>query len=163
MAYDQRGQKVNKQVNINIESSEKNFFQQGINALNNKNYSFAASCFQKSFNENDGNTDSEKHYYLALALLSGSRPRLHTFSSIHTIEEQLQLAVKGNPKLLKACILWSIVKYDYYILNRISEKSPSAKELVSQGYSITRNDIAELLFHIQASDNEIWEWMNSRR
>ena len=161
MAYDQRGQKVNNQVNINIESSEKNFFQQGINALKNKNYSFAVSCFEKSFNENDKITESEKHYYLALALLGGSRPRLHTLSSIQTIEEHLQLAIKINPKCSKECMLWAIVKYDYYILNRIAEKPPSALDLAKQSYLITRDDIAELLFHIQASDNEIWEWLNS--
>ncbi len=163
MAYDQRGQKVNNQVNINIESSEKNFFWQGVNALKSKNYSFATSCFEKSFNDDDKTAESEKHYYLALALLSGSRPRLQTFSSIHIIEEQLRLAIKSNPKCSKACILWAIVKYDYYVMNRISEKSPSALELVNQGYAITRNDISELLSHIQASDNEIWEWMSSHR
>jgi hypothetical protein len=163
MAYDQRGQKVNNQVNINIESSEKKFFQQGINALRNKNYSFAIGCFEKSFNDEDKNAESEKHFYLALALLGGSRPRLHSFSSIQTIEEQLRLAINSNPKYSKACVLWAIVKYDYYVMNRMSEKPPLALDLVNQGYAITRNDIAELLSHIQASDNEIWEWMNSRR
>ena len=47
--YDQRGQKVNNQVNINIENTEKNLFQQGINAIKSKSYSFAVSCFEKSF------------------------------------------------------------------------------------------------------------------
>lgn len=162
MTYDQRGQKVNNQVNINIESSEKLFFQQGINALKNKNYFFATSCFEKSFTENDNNSDSEKHYYLALSLLGGSRPRLHTLSSVRSIEEHLQIALNNNSKHLKACVLWAIVKYDYYVLNRISENPPSASELARQGHAITRSDIDELLFHIQASDNEIWEWINSR-
>lgn len=160
--YDQRGQKVNNQVNINIENTEKNLFQQGINAIKRKSYSFAVSCFEKSFSNQDENTEAEKHYYLALALLGGNRPRLHSFSSIRTIEEQLRLAVNFNPKYSKACILWAIVKYDYYIMNRISENPPSALDLAKQGRLITEDDVAELLSHIQASDNEIWEWLNTR-
>ena len=151
------------QVNITVESTDKKFFQQGLRALKNKSYSFAVSCFEKSFSDEDQVQESEKHYYLALAMLSGSRPRLYGLSSIRLIEDQLRLAVNCDPKLSKACVLWAIVKYDCYILNRISEKPPSALELVNQGYAITRNDIAELFFHIQASDNEIWIWMNSRR
>jgi len=162
-SYDQRGQKVNNQINISVENADKNPFQQGINALKSKSYSFAVSCFEKSFNnDGDENTDAEKHYYLALALLGGNRPRLHSLSSIHTIEEQLRLAINNNPNYSKACVLWAIVKYDYYTMNRISEKLPSALDLAKQGYLITTDDVTELLSHIQASDNKIWEWLHSR-
>ncbi|MCB8965356.1 MAG: tetratricopeptide repeat protein [Ardenticatenaceae bacterium] len=101
------------------------------------------------------------HFYLAFAMLKGNRPKLLKLSTIQAIENHLQVAIDIDPKLGQAYILWSLLKYDYYVMNSIRESPPTIAQLLQQNWSVNQNEINEIKKHISAPRNRVWEWLQS--
>ncbi len=160
--FDQRGQKVETQLNINIESDKPSITElkdRGLQLLNMREYQLALANFEQLLNLSPQSTDIQ--YYVALALLKGQRPRLVTFSVVKEIEQRLHVATKYNSKTPHCFILWAIVKEDYYVLNGLYDTPPTVSELLRRANSVEMVHINEMLTHIHAPNNRIWEWLHS--
>lgn len=107
-------------------------------------------------------TNEYAHYYLALALLDGKRPKLLKLSTIKVIEQHLQSAINLQSKFGEAYVLWAMVKHDYYVLNGMRDRSPSYQDLLNINWSITVDQAKELLQLTQIIDNPVWKWLSSK-
>jgi tetratricopeptide (TPR) repeat protein len=158
MAYDQRGQTVNNQVNISIEQQSqdaKKMLENGVQLVRVGAYKQAINIL----------TDVIKitplvptaYYYLALALLEGKRPKVSIRPTIESIERNLETACQLNSDQAHYYYLWALVKYDFYFLNGFMIRPPSIKDLLQVGRQ-SSHDVAlivEMLEKTKGADNEI--------
>ena len=96
------------------------------------------------------------YYYLAIALLSGKKPRKIDEWTIRDIEEQLGAAVHKDTKISRCYVLWAIVKHGFYTMNGFIEKLPTSDQLFSLGESIQEKDAREILYHLDDPSNSYW-------
>jgi len=82
-------------------------------------------------------------------------------STIRTIESYLRSATELDRSCAQAFLLWAIVKQDYFVANGMKVTPPPISDLLSGGRSIDRGHAQEIITHIHAPRNEIWEWLRS--
>ncbi|MDM8543495.1 hypothetical protein QUF90_20665 [Desulfococcaceae bacterium HSG9] len=160
--FDQRKQKVNTQYNLNIQSdkpSKTELKRRGKRLLSLCEYQSALVVFKQLLSIAPQFADVQ--YYIVLAQLKGQRPRLLPLSTIKEIERRLQSATQNNAASSHCFILWAIVKEDYYVLNGLYDTPPTVSELLQCVKNVKAVHINEMLTHIQASNNRIWEWLHS--
>jgi hypothetical protein len=149
-------------VNIHMgaqEPSAQEIFEKALTALQLKNYPLAVQLFEKYTAMNP--TDAEGYYYLALTSFHGSRPKMAKLSTIRTIEGHLRTAAGLDPACSPAFLLWAIVKQDYYAANSMRITPPPISELISHVHSIDKKHAREIITHLPAPRNEIWDWLHS--
>lgn len=162
--FDQRKQKVGTQYNINVESKQLTLTEietNGKQLLQMREYELVVSTFTQALGLNPHYIDAQ--YYIALALLNGSRPRLMKLKVIKEIEKRLQTAVQYDPENSHCLILWAIVKEDYYVLNGLYSIPPTPMQILESVKSVKTIHVDEILTHIQAPDNQIWAWLNKSK
>lgn len=163
--FDQRGQKVHTQINANtvnfnttpVEDAQNLYFQ-SLNAIVGKSYLKAKDGFEKAIAL--GMQTPDLYYYLVIAIVGGKRARLLPLSVIKQIEDYLQRAIELDNNCSHAFLLWALIKYDYYVMNRLYEKPPNVSWLALQGKATKEDRILEILGHISAPGNAIWESLN---
>lgn len=128
---------------------------QGKNYLKSGAYQEVINIFKQVLGQNPKCVNA--HYYIALALLEGKRPRLLPFSIIQEIEKRLRMATMQGSSCSHCFVLWAIVKEDYYVINGLYVKPPSPSQLLQQVSSIEKFHLVEILTHIHAPGNRIWE------
>jgi hypothetical protein len=160
--FDQRGQNVQQQVNINVQSNkptDKELEQKGLQLLDIREYEAASNVFKELVSVNPQNVNIQ--YYLVLTLLKGQRPRLKPLAVVKEIEKKLQIATSVQPAAAHCLVLWAIVKEDYYVLNGLPDTRPTVAELMKNVGSIEKKYVTEIINHIQAPDNHVWAWLYS--
>lgn len=105
---------------------------------------------------------SDTHYYLALAMLGGARPRTRAWSRIQDVERHLSAAVHAQPHSPHAYALWAIVKEDYYEANGLSLTMPSIAELITRAETISSERAIEIVRHIPAPECRTWRSLSNR-
>jgi tetratricopeptide (TPR) repeat protein len=126
----------------------------GTQLLRQRNYQQAISVLSDAIK-----TDpllSDTHYYLAIALLSGKKPRKVDEWTIQDIEKQLGTAVREDTKPSRCYVLWAIVKHGFYTMNGFIDKPPTAAQFLSLGESIQAEDAKEILYHLNDPSNPCW-------
>jgi tetratricopeptide (TPR) repeat protein len=126
----------------------------GIQLLSQRNYQQAIGVLRDAIKTDPLLADT--HYYLAIALLSGKKPRKVDEWTIRDIEEQLGVAVHKDIKPLRCYVLWAIVKHGFYTMNGFIESSPTSTQLFSLGESIQPKDAREILHHLNDPSNPCW-------
>lgn len=165
--YDQRHQVVNTQLNadvINIggekvSASPAELVERGKFLLKAHLYVAAVKVLEEALRIGPDMADVQ--YYLAIALLQGQRPKLLRFSTVRAVESYLQAAICRQPSLGRAYLLWAVVKYDYYVLNGMFERSPTHLDLVRKGVQfLTLDEILEVVQYMAPmAGNAVWEWL----
>lgn len=159
--YDQRGQKVNKQFNLNfeipLEPDPTVLLNHGIKLLEAKSYHQAIDTF-KAVIQIDGST-SEAYYYLALALLKGRRPKVLKRSEVEEIDQLLNTATATGDS--DGTVQWFrvLVRDDYYNGNGITKYPPPLvidiiKTALSCKVNLAR--LVSLLAKLPMSDNQLY-------
>lgn len=160
-SFDQRHQKVDKQVNFNVSLPPKPdplvLLNQGITLLEAKSYSQAVNALRKTI-EVDHSIGSS-YYYLALALLGGKRPKLLRRDEIEEIDQLLNSATYFGDS--DGVVQWfrALVREDYYIGNRISKyPPPSVTDLIQAALNKTTDldRLRTLLLSLPMSNNELY-------
>ncbi len=145
-------------VNVHLgprEPSAAKLFAQALSALQVKNYPLAVNLFEQYTAKK--NTDADGYYYLALASFHGNRPRKARLSTIRTIDGYLQTATDLDSNSSHAMLLWAIIKQDYYVANGMKVPPPPISELTSRVRSIDKQHAQEIITHLPAPRNKIWE------
>ena len=122
--------------------------------LSQRSYNQAANVLQSAVK-----TDpllSEARYYLAIALLSGKKPRKIDEWTIRDIEENLDAATRRSSNNPKYYALWAIVKYGFYTMNGFIENAPTSIQLFSLGERIQSECAQEILYHLNDYSNPYW-------
>lgn len=161
--FDQKGQKVENQWNVNIESagvSASELYYNAKNLLKCQEYAKSYTLFLKALAINPNLPNIQ--YYIVLTSMKGIRPRQLSLSAIQSIEKRLEVASRMQKDNSHIIFLWALVKEDYYGLNCVYEKPPLASDLITQVTSITPDHQLELLTHIPASNNPYWEWLRTQ-
>ncbi|HAX80447.1 MAG TPA: hypothetical protein DCY88_32575 [Cyanobacteria bacterium UBA11372] len=159
--YDQRGQRVDQQVNINFQASDRPdptvLLDQGIKFLEAKSYQQAISAFKEVIEIEPSMSDA--YYHLALALLKGRRPKILIRREIEAVDELLNSATvmgdsDGTVQLFRA-----LVRDDYYNGNRIKNYPPPLViDLVKTALSckINIDKLRVLLSKLPMPDNQLY-------
>lgn len=166
--YDQKNQKVENQYNadkieihINAPTTTAlELLRKGKSLLAAKSYPQAIKTLEQSL-EQDSEL-AEVHYYLSIALLRGNRPKLLNISTIRTIENHLQTVIRLQPKQGGAYVLWALIKYDFYVLNGMFDRSPSYQDLLNQNWSLSHSQANEILNIASADGNLVWQWLKNQ-
>jgi tetratricopeptide (TPR) repeat protein len=166
--YDQRGQRVNTQINaenIVIQSTPKpsisDLLERALQLLKAHAYEQAISVLNEAIIIDPSIPDV--YYCLALASLKGKRPKLMSLSTVRTIEKHLQTATELDPNCGgHVYLLWALVKYDYYVLNCMFDRPPRIPQLLAHSRSVSRDRLSQILAHVHLPGNEIWEELLSR-
>jgi hypothetical protein len=64
--------------------------------------------------------DADNHFYLALALLRGRRPKTLTRPEVLEIENHLRKSCELNPEAAHPFLVWAAIKWDYFVVNGFS-------------------------------------------
>lgn len=161
--FDQRDQKVGTQFNINLSLSDqptaRELIEVGVKLINAREYIESLEKFRQAISLEPYTPDAQ--YYIALALQKGQRPRLLSLATIQEIERRLSTAIQQDGDCSHAYVLWAIVKEDYYVMNRMYNTRPSPADLLGQIKSpIKATHVGEMLAHIRAPQNRVWEWLH---
>jgi len=132
----------------------------GIQLLNKRAYREAIYVLSEATKTEPSLSDA--YYYLAIALLSGKKPKKTDGWTITSIEEKLNSAVYGDATSSKSYVLWAIVKYGYYAMNGFIENSPTSAQLFSQGESIQAEHAREILYYLNDSQNPYWMYLHNK-
>lgn len=133
----------------------------GIQLLNKRSYQEAIDVLNEATKTDPSISDA--YYYLAIALLSGRKPRKIDGWTIESIEEKLNSAVKGVANPSKVYVLWAIVKHGYYMMNYSLERPPTSAQLFSQGESSIQAEHAkEILYHLEDPKNPYWIQLHNK-
>lgn len=114
-------------------------FSLGLFYLNLKLYDLAIKSFQKSIELNP--EEPEIHYYLALSLIKGRRPKIIPFKEIREIEQYLNAALQLGDKS-KYYYLSAIINFDFYASNGMKIPQPDYNELLDSA-STSENETIE--------------------
>ncbi|NOK70955.1 MAG: hypothetical protein GFH25_541266n4 [Chloroflexi bacterium AL-N10] len=126
----------------------------GFQLLNQRNYQQAISVLKDATKADPSLADT--HYYLAIALLSGKKPRKVDEWAIRNIEEKLNTAIREDSMPARCYMFWAIVKYGFYTMNGFIEKSPTSAQLFKLGESIQLKEAREILYHLNDPSNIYW-------
>jgi tetratricopeptide (TPR) repeat protein len=132
----------------------------GIQLLSQRNYKQAVSILNDAIK-----TDpllSDTYYYLAIALLSGKKPRKVDEWTIRDIEEKLNVAIHREVNPSRYYMLWAIVKYGFYNMNGFIDKPPTSNQLFSLGESIQEKDADEILYYLHDPSNPYWLYLKNK-
>lgn len=145
---------------INFSPNEKELLDKGIQLLNRRAYKQAVEVLNNAIEKKS--FVCHAHYYLALALLAGRKPRKTDKWTVEEVENNLSIVVASNSDLAHAYVLWAIVKHGYYAMNGLIEKVPTSAELFNQGASIQTEHAKEILYHIEDPTNPYWVYLYNR-
>lgn len=97
------------------------------------------------------------HYYLALALVGGKRPKYLSPDDCAQVEHHLTVAAQIDPEDSKYFYLLAIIKYDFYFTNGLRSRSPSYDELLRQARQklYDRGEMERLLEIVVVHDREL--------
>lgn len=142
--------------NIHLASSisGEELLNRGLQFLNQRAYPQAINVLSDATKLSPSISDA--HYYLAIALLNGKKPKKLDGLTIQRIEENLNIAVNINADSSKCYILWAIVKNGYYTMNGFIEQPPTSAQLFRRGDLIQTEQAREIFFHLNDSTNEYW-------
>ncbi len=101
-------------------------FSLGLLSLNLKLYDLAIKNFQKAVELNP--EEPEIHYYLALSMIKGRRPKTIPFKEIKEIEQFINSALQLGDKA-KYYYLAAIINFDFYASNGMKVPQPDYNEL----------------------------------
>jgi len=132
----------------------------GIQLLKNQAYREAIDVLSDATKTDPSLSDA--YYYLAIALLSGKKPKKTDGWTITSIEEKLNSAVYGDATSSKSYVLWAIVKYGYYVMNGFIENPPTSAQLFSQGESIQAEHAREILYYLNDPQNRYWMYLHNK-
>ena len=132
----------------------------GIQLLNKRAYREAIDVLSDATKTDPSLSDT--YYYLAIALLSGRKPKKTDVWTITSIEEKLNSALYGDINSSKSYLLWAIVKHGYYAMNGFIEKPPTSAQLFSQGESIQAEHAIEILCHLNDPQNRYWMYLHNK-
>ena len=102
------------------------FFSLGLLSLNLKLYDLAIKNFQKAVELNP--EEPEIHYFLALSMIKGRRPKTIPFKEIKEIEQFINSALQLGDKA-KYYFLAAIINFDFYASNGMKVPQPDYNEL----------------------------------
>lgn len=163
--FDQRNQRVGQQINIHVGPSptQPNLMAEGLRLLQSGEYERSLDVFKRLLGVAEKSQVPEIQYYIALASMRGVRPRLLRMSEVKDIERRLEHATvfQNAQDVSHVVLLLAIVKEDYYGLNGLYVKPPTPRELMRQISYITPIHQDEILTHILAPGNFVWEWVRS--
>jgi tetratricopeptide (TPR) repeat protein len=132
-------QKLSKQyanyfkVKVQSDPSDGNaVFSLGLFYLNLKLYELAIKSFQKAIELNP--EEPEIHYYLALSMIKGRRPKTIPFKEIKEIEQFNNAALQLGNKA-KYYYLAAIINFDFYASNGMKVPQPDYNELLNNASS----------------------------
>lgn len=145
--------------NLNFTSSTtgQELLNKGLKLLSQRNYQQAINVLNEAIKTEPSISDA--YYYLAIALLCGKRPKKVDGWTIQNIEEKLNAAIAENAKSSKYYMLWAIIKYGYYVMNCLIEKSPTSEQLFSNGQFIKPKYAKEILYHLEDYSNPYWKYL----
>lgn len=155
--YDQRNQHVNQQFNFNLQNHQSldpiDTLNQGVQLLEAKSYQQAVDLLRETIRIDSSLT--VVYYYLALALLGGKRPKVLKRSQIEEIDQLLLTAIAMGDS--DGTLQWfrALMRYDYYVENRMKCPSPSVSEIISQidASSVDYNRLRTLLIKLSFMAN----------
>ena len=100
---------------------------------------------------------SDVYYYYALSLIRGRRPKTMSRNEVKKIEEYLATAIQLDDQQAKYYYLVAILKYDYYLANGLSVKSPPINDLlqIAQEKEQDSWEVERLLQAIILRDEEL--------
>jgi len=131
------------------------YYSLGIKYLQQHSYKQAIKSLSTALEKAAGTADL--HYYLALAMSGDQRPKLLALSTVRAIEKHLHTATEIDPTCGHAYLLWALVKYDYYVLNGMFDRSPRIPQLLACARMVERDRLREVLSHVRMPGNKIWE------
>ena len=162
--YDQRNQRVNRQVNkfnefnLNIQSpSEPDptmLLNRGIELLEANAYQEAINAFRAAIET--GHASSDAYYYLAIALLKGKRPKILNRSEVEEIDQLLNTATAMGDSDGTVLLFRALVRDDYFNGNGITNyPPPSVNDIITNALSCktNRNRLIALLQKLPMFDN----------
>jgi hypothetical protein len=154
--YDNHGKdQINiENIYLNKTISGQEFLTRGLQLLSQKNYQQAINKLSDAIISDPSLSDA--YYYLAMASLKGNKPRRLDVWTIRDIEENLNTAIAGNSKNSRYYTLWAIIKYGYYTMNSLLEKSPSSDNLFKKGETIQAEHAREILYYVNDPSNLYW-------
>ena len=160
--YDNHGRDQINVENIHITTpvTGEELLNKGLQLLNKRAYKQAIDVLNEATKTDPSLSDA--YYYLAIALLSGKKPKKTDGWTITSIEEKLHSAVYGDATSSKYYVLWAIVKYGYYATNGFIENSPTSAQLFSQGESIQAEHAREILYYLNDPQNPYWMYLHNK-
>ena len=168
--FDQKNQKVGTQYNADKiifntppVPNATELLEKGKNILAIKSYLQAKKIFEQCL---EITSDIPEVYcYLSISLVCGRRPKLLDISTIRVIENYLKIAIKIQPNLGFAYVLWALIKYDFYILNGMHDRPPSYQDLLQEKWSLSQYQIQEIIQYmdqLRESDNPVFLWLQKQ-
>jgi tetratricopeptide (TPR) repeat protein len=96
----------------------------------------------------------QAYYYFALSLIKGRRLMTMPLKDVRLIEDYLQTAIKLDRESPYYKLLLALLKKDYYEMNGMRIKPPTAAELLEEisGREISRNEFERLKEAVQVGD-----------
>lgn len=140
--------------------SGQELLKQGLQLLSQKNYKAAIQLLSRVIISDPSLT--ETYYYLAIALLSGKKPKKVDEWTIKEIEENLNLAIHKDSNPARCYAFWAIIKHGFYAMNGFIENPLTSSQLFSYGESIQAKDAKEILFHLDDPSNQYWLWLYNK-
>jgi hypothetical protein len=127
----------------------------GIQLLKVHAYDHAITTLTKAVEADPLLADAQ--YYLALASLKGSRPRVLTRSQAKAIEQKLRTACALDGSKAHYFYLWALVKFDFYVINGFLVRPPGVEELLLAAQQCPYSDdaVAEMLEHVPGADGRV--------
>jgi|GEM_PF-471414 len=147
-------------VHQSVSPSGEELLSRGVQLLNQRAYSEAESVLKDAIKADPSILDA--YYYLAIALLSGEKPRKIDGLKIKEIEEKLNSATLKNPNSSECYTLWAIIKHGYYVMNGLIEKPPTSAQLFNQSESIQAKHAWEILNHLNDPENIYWKSLRNK-
>ena len=130
----------------------------GVGLVRARAYQEAATMLTQSLlaaPSGDGN------YYLALALLHGKRPEVLTYSQAVSIRQKLAAACSLDGSKAHYWFLRALVEYDFFLVNGFTNDVDEIEDLLdtAERCKLTRSFLTELLEHVPAHNNEVYEFI----
>ena len=126
----------------------------GMRALAARYYAEARNSLSKALSDNPH--DARTRYYLALSLLDGKRPHMHSINHVRTIREHLENA----RELPSAEVLAALVNEDHGLYWRKGVSLPP--RLVALIGSLNTAQVQEIVAHVPAPESGVWRALASR-
>ncbi|MDJ0619526.1 MAG: hypothetical protein QNJ63_22755 [Calothrix sp. MO_192.B10] len=160
-SYDQRGQNVDQQFNVNVELNSnpepQELLNKGIQLLEAKSYQQAIEVFKEVIKID--HSISNAYFLLALALLKGKRPKVLKSREVEEIDELLNAATTMGDS--DGTVQWFrvLLRDDYYNGNGITKYSPPSVSNLIETASLCNTDpnrLRALLIRLPMYDNRIY-------
>ena len=132
----------------------------GVQLIKARSYDAAIDALSQALKTEP--TVADTHYYLAVALLKGRRPKVLNRAEAENISQYLQTACTLDDSRSHYYYLWALVKHDFYQLNGFGVKPPGVIELIEIGEQVVsdRKAIAEMRSLIASViDNPIYDYI----